>query len=78
MSAQDSEGHYWLFCDFKREFSDHPDQLPVVEAYILQYRANHGIKYAISRTVSVFNFMVSFGKRYPDLRMHAFNKNIGN
>ncbi len=65
-------GHYRLYQVFKAEVSpDNPLSLPL--AYIISYRASHGVKYARSGIMASVYYFFSFGKRYTPLQIEGIN-----
>lgn len=66
-------GHYRLYQLFKKE-SKAESGLPQPLAYILNYRASHGIKYLISRVTGIVYYLGSFGKPYYPLQTEGINR----
>lgn len=65
-------GHYRLYQVFKAEASpDNHLSLPL--AYIISYRASHGVKYALSGLMASVYYVFSFGKRYTPLQIEGIN-----
>lgn len=54
-------GHYRLYQLFKAE-NDPNSHLSLLAAYIVSYRASHGIKYALSAVTASLYYIFSFGK----------------
>jgi hypothetical protein len=57
--AQRLLGHYRLFQHFRVAFSKCPRDIPVVQAYIRQYRATHGVRYFLARAMSSLDVIVT-------------------
>jgi hypothetical protein len=63
-------GHYRLFQLFKAHYPATESNLPVVNAYILQYRGSHAVKYFFSRIGAFLNTIVMRGEtdRYVEIQ----------
>jgi hypothetical protein len=70
-------GHYRLYQLFKKE-SKAADGLPQLLAYIVNYRASHGLKYLLSRITGILYYLGSFGKPYHPLQTEGINKLLVN
>jgi hypothetical protein len=66
-------GHYRLYQLFKKERKPH-NGLPQPLAYILNYRATHGLKYLHSRITAILYYLGSFGKPYYPQQTEGINK----
>lgn len=66
-------GHYRLYQLFKKE-SKAETGLPQPLAYIVNYRASHGLKYLLSRFTGIVYYLGSFGKPYYPLQTEGINK----
>jgi len=66
-------GHYRLFQVFKKKTRKMQRLIPLTQAYILQYHSGHGIKYFISRVVSLIYSTFTFGEPYPFVEIETFN-----
>ncbi len=66
-------GHYRLYQLFKKE-SKAGNSLPQPLAYILNYRASHGLKYLLSRITGILYYIGSFGKPYYPLQTEGLNR----
>ena len=66
-------GHYRLYQLFKKE-SKAETGLPQLLAYIVNYRASHGLKYLLSKVTGIVYYLVSFGKPYYPLQTEGINK----
>lgn len=70
-------GHYRLYQLFKAESSLNTHFfLPT--AYIVNYRASHGVKYALSCITSALYYFFTFGKRYSALQIEGINRVLVN
>jgi hypothetical protein len=70
-------GHYRLYQLFKKE-NKADSGLPQPLAYIVNYRASHGIKYLLSRITGILFYLGSFGKPYYPLQTEGINKLLVN
>lgn len=70
-------GHYRLYQLFKKEHKAESG-LPQSLAYIVNYRASHGLKYLFSWITGILYYMGSFGKPYYPLQMEGINKLLVN
>lgn len=70
-------GHYRLYQIFKaeNEFNHHVSRSM---AYIINYRASHGIKYLISGVTASVYYIFSFGKKYSALQIEGVNRILVN
>ncbi len=71
-------GHYRLYQLYKRD----PDRvfrsMPLPQAYILHYRSSHIVKYFISRVMSFFYCICTFGRHYLMVEIETFNHTLIN
>ena len=73
--AQRLLGHYRLYQVFKAENDATANiGLALPLAYIVSYRAGHGIKYALSTFMASFYYIFTFGKRYYPLQIEGINR----
>ncbi|HEX9509373.1 MAG TPA: hypothetical protein VF939_02745 [Puia sp.] len=70
-------GHYRLFQHFKKDKYLKYRRIPVYQAYILNYRATHEIKYFLSKVVS-FIFSTFTRKPYVAVEMEGLNRILVN
>ena len=70
-------GHYRLFQHFKADYIKSPHQLPAASAYILEYRSGHGLKYFLTRIMSLLIKIIERG-RNPAAEIAAINSQLVN
>ncbi len=70
-------GHYRLYQLFKKEKKAETG-LPQTLAYIVNYRASHGLKYLLSRITGILYYLGSFGKPYYPLQTEGINRLLVN
>lgn len=70
-------GHYRLYQLFKKE-SKANTGLPQPLAYIINYRASHGLKYLLSQITGIVYYIGSFGKLYCPLQTEGVNRVLVN
>lgn len=70
-------GHYRLYQLFKKE-SKADNGLSQPLAYIINYRASHGLKYLLSRITGIVYYLGSFGKPYYPLQTEGINRLLVN
>lgn len=70
-------GHYRLFQHFKKDKYLKYSRLPVLQAYILQYRATQGIKYLISK-VMCFIYTTITREVYAQVEIEGLNRILVN
>src|ERR1700744_2768354 len=75
--AQRLLGHYRLFHHFKAAYVKSPHELPPASPYILQYRTGHGVKYFLTRIMSVLVAIIERG-RHPGAEIAAINRQLIN
>jgi hypothetical protein len=73
--AQRLLGHYRLFQHFKAAYVAMPHHLPLTRAYILQYQGSHGVKYFISRLISII-FSTFTKEFYPVVEIAVINRRL--
>jgi hypothetical protein len=77
-TAQRLLGHYRLFQHFNADYSKSRRDLPAAQAYILQYRASHGLKHFFSR-IMVFLITIIERERFPvKAEIAAINRQLVN
>ena len=76
--AQRLLGHYRLFQHYKAAFPTAPHDLPVFQSYILQYRANHVVKYFLSRVMSMIWSIFTRREYYVVAEIAAVNRQLVN
>ncbi len=69
-------GHYRFFQHFKEAFSQGKRDLPAAKAYILQYKAGHGIKFFLIRTRSLLDRIVTPRIYYGTVEIAALNHQL--
>jgi hypothetical protein len=70
-------GHYRLYNHFKKDFETlHPHDLPVAQAYILQYRINYGLKHFVSRATSLLYSTITLRKFAPAGSYAIINRHL--
>ena len=70
-------GHYRLYQLFKKEKKAETG-LSQPLAYIVNYRASHGLKYLLSWITGILHYLGSFGKPYYPLQTEGINKLLVN
>jgi hypothetical protein len=76
--AQRLLGHYRLFQLYKAAFSKAAHDLPVFQSYIFQYRANHAVKYFLSRATSYMWSITTRNEYYIGVEIAAVNRQLVN
>ncbi len=68
-------GHYRLYKLFKTENDPATaNGVAIPLAYIVSYRASHGVKYALSSIMASIYYIFTFGKRYSPLQIEGINR----
>jgi len=76
--AQRLLGHYRLFQHFNADYSKSRRDLAASQAYILQYRASHGLKHFFSRVMAFLTTIIE-RKRFPvEAEIAAINRQLVN
>jgi hypothetical protein len=76
--AQRLLGHYRLFRHFNADYSKSRRDLAASQAYILQYRASHGLKHFLSRVMAFLTTIIE-RQRYPvEAEIAAINRQLVN
>jgi hypothetical protein len=76
-AAQRLLGHYRLFRHFKAAYIKSQHQLPAASAYILQYRADHGLKYFLNR-IMAFLITIIEKQHHREAEIAAINHQLVN
>jgi hypothetical protein len=67
-------GHYRLFQHFRKSCARFPNDLPVIERYILQYQAWHGVKYFFAKLMGFIYSVFTWNDFSPAVEMAAVNR----
>lgn len=76
--AQRLLGHYRLFQIYKKDPYNTFRDIDLPQAYILQYRSNHSIKYFASRLTSFIYNIGTLGRPYLAVETETFNRSLIN
>jgi hypothetical protein len=76
--AQRLLGHYRLFQIYKKDPDNTSRDINLAQAYVLQYRSNHFVKYSLSRLISLIYRIFTLGRPYLPVETETFNRSLIN